>query len=753
MIPNIVIPNSPAHRTGQAYTVIRHITRPIHNPDNAGHIICNTMSLLTTKIIVVMTVIMFCTDDVPSATLRIIASLHLLLCNNGIMRSLLQWRVIFSYSIYLFTLGIACCLGAGYYFIHNPWLYLTHLNPAPCHESVLLDDEGIVWARFQLDQRNNISLTQIPHHVIHAFIATEDRQFYTHSGISWYGIMRSIVFNIMYRRFAQGASTITQQLVRLLLGDTTKTLSRKIKEQLLAIALEQQCSKDYIMEMYLNNLYFGCGIYGVSAAAQRFWNKHPRDLTIDESAVLAGIVKNPNKYCPLINSIYSLQRRNVVLNCMAQAGFIPQEDLHALQQRSLSTIRDDVTTCYAPHARDTIRQQLEKTLGLHRLYRGGLTIKTTLNSTMQQHAQLCFKTSLEQLRARKQKPIDGALVCIHSASGDIKAMVGGYDYSLSQFNRATHARRQLGSIFKPILYTVGLERNMSLATIDYDEPLKIIDHHQVWAPGNVTKRFDGPMTLARALISSNNIIAIKTALTVGTQTIAQKAHECGLPLPHPYASLALGCIDATPVEATGMFNVLVNQGYYVKPHLIQWVKDADGSIIWQEHIKPHAVFSWASCSTIIHVLQQAVGRWVNYLGLTPLPCAATGKTGTTNEARNCWFVGATPHYTTAVYLGADDNTSLGNTYTIRSAFPLWLAFNHAINQAPAEFRYDPLLRPLWINSITGEQVLQPTAYSINLLEVACPKQRTAPHDQPAEPSSISSNHNAPSPDHWIPDGE
>lgn len=658
-----------------------------------------------------------------------------------------------SYCIYLLIIGTAFCLGATYYFVHNPWVYIKQLNPSHCQGSVLLDDEGVVWARFQLDQRGDISLAHAPKHLIQAFIATEDRQFYEHIGISWYGIIRSAVYNIMYRRFAQGASTITQQLVRLLLGDTQKTLQRKVKEQLLAMIIEQQCSKDQILEMYLNHLYFGCGIYGVSAAAQRFWNKSPQDLTTDESAILAGIVKNPNKYCPLINSINAAQRRNTVLSCMAQAGFIAHDDVAALQALPLSTIRDDTSSCLAPHARDSIRQQLEKTVGLHRLYRGGLTIKTTLNLSMQQHAQLCFKTSLESLRAQKHKKIDGALVCMHSATGDIKAMVGGYDYAASQFNRATHARRQLGSIFKPIVYTIGLEQNILLSHTACDEPLRIVDHHNVWEPGNVTKRFDGPMTLARALISSNNIIAIKTTLAIGAEVIAKKAQECGLPSQLPYASLALGCIDATPVEATGMFNVLVNKGYYVKPHLVQWVKDANGVTLWQEQCERRALFSWASCSMVIHLLQQAVQQWVRYLQLAPLSCAATGKTGTTNEMRNCWFVGATPHYTTTVYLGADNNEPLGNIYTIRSSFPLWLSFNRGINQTNAEFSYDPLLKSVFINSITGEHTHEPTRQSINLLEADHAKKHKSDLAHPDESLSIAGDHAAESLVRWIPDDE
>lgn len=703
---------------------------------------------------IIITAQIFCTLSFPSDKLRIRSYLVLFLLKNVIpMRLLSKKYYYFAYIAYVIIIAGALFLGAAYYFVHNSGTYFSHDKLSHHQDSVLLDDEGVVWAQFHHDHRGNVVLTHVPDHLIHAFIATEDRKFYEHIGISWYGIIRSLVYNTLYRRFAQGASTITQQLVRLLLGDTTKTLHRKIKEQLLALVIEQQLSKDQILEMYFNHLYFGCGIYGVSAAAQRFWNKKPEDLTIDESAILAGIVKNPSKYCPLTHPLNALQRRNIVLSCMAHEHFINTEEMKQLQELPLLTIQDDASSCCAPHARDTIRQQLEETIGLHALYKGGLTIKTTINRSMQHHAQLCFKTSLEELRTTIHKHIDGALVCIESITGDIKAMVGGYDYATSQFNRAAHAHRQLGSVFKPILYTIGLEHNIPLSYVAYDEPLHIVDHNRVWEPRNFTRRFDGPMTCARALINSNNIIAIKTTLSIGTDIVSKKAQACGLPVSQAYASLALGCIDATPIEAAGMFNILANKGYYVTPHLVQWVKDAHGVTIWQAHTAPVSVFSWEHCSIVIHLLEQAVRHWMRYLAAAPLPCAATGKTGTTNDARNCWFVGATPTYTTAVYLGADNYSTLGNIYAMRSAFPLWLSFNRSINQTVHNFSYDPLLQPTIIHTITGEKMDKATKHSLNLLESEHSKTRIIAPDHTDESSSSAQDHASEPIEHWIPDDE
>lgn len=611
----------------------------------------------------------------------------------------------------------AVSVGALIYLAHAPWVdfsvLMKHRSDRP---SIVLDDEGVEWTRFQLDQREPVARAHMPEHLIQAFIATEDRHFYQHAGISWQGIARSVLQNIYYRRFAQGASTITQQLVRLLFFDTKKTVTRKLKEQFLALLVERQFSKDQIIETYLNNIYFGCGIYGVAAAAQRFWGKQLSEITPDEAAVLAGIVKSPARYCPLLNPDNAIRRRNVVLGCMERVGYLTADMRALYTQRPLMITSYDTVGSSAPHVREMIRMQLEERYGRTMLYTGGLVIKTTIKQSMQQKAVETFKAHVARLRTEKHLPFDGGLITLDVATGAIKALVGGYDFRTSQFNRAVQARRQLGSVFKPLMYASAVERGISLAECVLDEPIAIPDHDRVWEPSNVTHRFDGSMTLARALVTSNNIIAIKVLLGLGTTLMVEKARQAGITAPmNPVPSLALGCIDGTLMEAAGMFNIFAHQGHYVEPYLVSWIKDGTGKKIWNNTSVTRSVFSWATTSKVVHLLEQAVTRWKSYPGMPPLSSPAMGKTGTANDIRSCWFLGSTPAYTTAVYLGADDNRPLSGSLSIRTAFPLWLAYNQAIAQPGTAFAYDPQLTPICIHSITGEQVSSCTNETLTIL--------------------------------------
>jgi len=617
----------------------------------------------------------------------------------------------------LFILAGAAALGALCYLIHEPCVdFSVFTRRRTDRPSIVLDDEGVEWTRFQLDQREPVALAAIPDHLIKAFIATEDRNFYRHTGISWKGIARSMLHNIYYRRFAQGASTITQQLIRLLFFNNKKTLVRKVKEQLLALIAEQQFSKDQIMEAYLNNIYFGCGIYGVAAAAQRFWRKSLAELTIDEAALLAGIVKMPTRYCPLLNPDQAIRRRNVVLRCMHEAKYLDAAAYRDYSGRPLLVTTYDLTGSTAPHLREMIRLQLEEQCGRLMLYTGGLTIKTTINQALQTTALLQFKEHVGRLRREQQEPFDGALITIERTTGAIKALVGGYDFQESQWNRAVKARRQFGSIFKPLIYATMLERGVSLAECVVDEPLSIPDHERTWEPTNVTKRFDGPMTLARALVTSNNIIAIKTLLALGPSYVIEKARLAGITVDmQPIPSLALGCIDGTLIEAAGMFNVFANQGTYVAPHIITWIKENSGKKIWSYQPTTTSVFSWATASKIVNLLRNGVNRWSAHSGMQLNGYEATGKTGTTNDMRSCWFVGSTPTYTTAIYLGADDNRPLRGMYAVRSVFPLWVAYNNGITQPEERFSYDPTLHPLRINGITGHITSEEDSTGIEIL--------------------------------------
>lgn len=607
-------------------------------------------------------------------------------------------------------LSIAFILGGILFLTQHPWVDFSVLGQYnPGKASILLDDEGKEWARFQLDKREPVKLACVPKHVIQAFLAAEDRNFYKHGGISFTSMLRAVFTNIYRGKKAQGASTITQQLVKLLFYDSKKTFTRKIKEQLLALITELQFTKDQILETYLNHIYFGCGIYGIEAAAQRFWHKNVSELTVDEAATLAGIIRSPNRNNPIENPGNAHKRRNIVLMALKDTGFISGTQYAELSKKPLA-LAEHSHEELAPHVKEMLRCFLEDLIGKQALYHGGLTIQTTLNSAMQRAAQEQFNSHITACRTQIPQA-DGALVSIEHTTGAIKALVGGYQYKNSQFNRATQAQRQMGSTFKPLIYATALEQGAQFTDIYVDEPLTFTINHSVWAPRNSQRRFDGPVSLAYALIRSNNSIPIKLLLEHGIHTVIERARAFGLTgTLVPYPSLALGCIDSSPLQVAGMFNVFANNGTYVEPHAIVWIKNNLGKKIWKHQVKTTPVLASTVNSQVAQVLTETVAHWKSVLN-TPFPaCEIMGKTGTTNDARTCWFVGSTPNYTTAIYIGCDDNRPMGHdVFAVRTALPIWLGFNKAVHQPQQKFVYDPRLKEIIVHKITGRQLYSPNS--------------------------------------------
>jgi penicillin-binding protein 1A len=602
-------------------------------------------------------------------------------------------------------LSITAISGGAYFLFTNYWIdisVLEHYNPG--RPSIVFDDEGNEWFRFELDRREPVKLSTMPPHLINAFLAAEDWQFFSHCGLSIKGIVRSTIKNISHGRKVQGASTITQQLVKLLYFHPKKTFSRKIKEQLYALIIEQQFTKEQLLEIYLNHIYLGCGIYGVEAAAQRFWGKSVQDLAIDEAASLAAIVKNPAQYCPLLNPISNGERRNVILRTMNKLNFISPQECKDACSKNVVLMEHNQDAGYGPHARELLRMLLEEMVGKQQLYSGGLRIQTTINQHIQRVAQQEFYDQCMRLRDELDKKIDGGLITLEVQTGEIKALVGGADFSQSKYNRAVQARRQMGSIFKPLVFTAAIESGMSFADVDIDEPFELEQPDlSIWAPKNFNDTFNGPITRAYALSHSNNIVTIKTLLDVGVQKVIELAKKCRISGPfYPYPSLALGCIDGTLKEAVGMFNVFANDGVYVEPHMIRWIKDQWGTKIYKQSVEKERVVTSYVNSQVAKVLSLGMQR-ASKLHDDWVDCEAINKTGTTNESRTSWYIAATPSLTTGIYMGCDDNESLGeDIYPLHTGFPVWLALNRQIEQPIKQFQYDPSLCKVVINEYSGK---------------------------------------------------
>lgn len=600
-------------------------------------------------------------------------------------------------------------LGVVFYFLERDWIDISLLEIYPnSNASIIFDDNGEEFARFDLERCKPVSFDKLPLILIQAFIAAEDHNFFNHPGFSIKGVLRSILVNIYYQRRAQGASTITQQLARLMFLNYEKTFYRKIQELFLALHLEQQLSKQQIFELYVNNIYFGHGIYGVEAACKRFWNKKLSDLSIDEAASLAAVAKSARFFSPLNSPETAKSRRNLILKSMRTLGFITENEMQSALPQPVKVIDALDGSPIRLYIQEWVRSWAESRFGKEALYTKGLKIRTTINSGMQTEAEKAYIPVLKELQEKHGMNLNGSLISIETDTGKIKALIGGLDFKKSQFNRAFQAKRQIGSSFKPILYAFGITKGFQLDSVFIDEPIEMVQPNgQVWAPKNSSGNFEGTMTLARALTYSNNIVSIKLFLQLYKNSdwipwVRKFGINSEIPL---YPSAALGTIEITPEENCAAFNVFANNGTYVKPYLIEWVKDENGNKIWEAEPVNHPAIDLQTNAIMVNALshsmifkRQAVGdeNWIK--------AEAIGKTGSTNGAASAWFVGSTPSYTTAIYIGRDDNKPMGKSvFASKTAFPIWFNFNKQISHEKQLFKIIPGLKEVVIDWRTGEE--------------------------------------------------
>jgi penicillin-binding protein 1A len=598
--------------------------------------------------------------------------------------------------------------GAFFYILESEWVDFSSLsNYEPCKPSIVLDDQGEVIARFEIDKRQFVYFDTLPKVLIDAFVAAEDHKFFHHGGISLKGMLRSFLVNIYRRRRAQGASTITQQIVRLLFLTSERTIVRKLKEVFLSIQLERQLTKKQIFELYINNIYFGRGIYGVEAACKRFWNKSVDKINVDEAATLAAVAKSARLYSPLNAPENSRVRRNIILRSMYKQGFISNDDFTQGLKKDLCISEIIPGNPMRLYIQEWIRIWAEKNWGRDALYKKGLKIQTTINSTIQQAAEKSFSDVILEWREKIGKSLNGGLLAIETHSGKIKSFIGGLDFNQSQYNRAFQAVRQMGSSFKPIVYTAALQKGLAMNTTYSDEPISFnIPGSGVWEPRNWTNKFEGKITLLRALTLSNNIVTIKALMEVGFDPVIKLAKKFGINRQlNKYHSLALGTSESTVEENTAAFNVFANHGVYVKPYLIEWVKDEFANKIWQHETKKINVLDYKTNSKMVHALAWRMKRSRSFRGPKDwFDSDSIGKTGSTNESTTNWFVGSTPELTTAVYVGRDDAKPLGRkVYGSQTSFPIWLNFYKSLKFKKKTFYFDPALKEVAIDWFTGKK--------------------------------------------------
>ena len=551
----------------------------------------------------------------------------------------------------------------------------------PSITSRVYSDDNKLLAEFFLENRTPVSLADVPPLLINALIATEDTRFYSHHGIDPRGIVRAFIRNIRAHKVLEGGSTLTQQLAKVLFLTPERSYTRKLKEMALALRIEQRYTKQEILSLYLNQIYFGSGAYGVESAAQVYFGKSVKELGLAECALLAGLPRSPKYYSPFKAPENARGRRAYVLNRMVSMGNITEAQANEAKRAPLPSQPIIKVGGPAPYFVEYIRQKVEERFGASILYSGGLNIYTSINVDLQKYAEQAVKEGLAKIEARHRKtgaspPLQAALIATEPSSGHILAMVGGRDFSESQFNRVWQALRQPGSAFKPVIFAAALERGFGSTDILDDAPLTIkVDRKKNWSPENFTHTYQGFVTLRKALAQSLNVPTVKLLEKIGVDEAIQYARRFGIrsPLTH-YLSLALGSSDVTLFELTSAYAVFANHGTRLGPVSILMITDSSGRVLYTNDALPLQVMKPETAYLITNLLRGAIEQGTGWKA-RELGRPAAGKTGTTNDYRDAWFMGYTPNLLAGVWVGYDDHRSIGPKETgARAALPIWLAF-------------------------------------------------------------------------------
>jgi penicillin-binding protein 1A len=712
---------------------------------------------------------------------------------------------------------------------------------------IYADDDTLI-GEFRVEKGVYVPLKRIPEHLIRAVVAVEDSKFWLHSGLDYLAIIRALSKDILARRIKEGASTITQQLAKVVFLSPERTIIRKLKEVVLAFRIEKNLTKEEILELYLNKIYFGHGAYGVEMAARKYFGKSVSDIDLAEAALLAGLIKAPSKYSPYSSLEKAKMRQRIVLRRMQEEGYISEQQVEKAFNKPLylSSLRyagDEVN-----YFLEYIRKYLEDRYGQEMIYKGGLKVYTTLNRDIQRAAVRSLQEGLRRLDKRQgfrgpvghkdidiekemksagkfkkvlmkpgdlltatvlkvsasratvktrgvigrlplsgagwvrklidkkgkvikrfrnlrltdilrsgdviyvrvrdtkgkmpvftleQEPlVQGAVIAIEPATGYIRAIVGGYDFKKSEFNRAIFARRQAGSAFKPVIYAAAMDNGFTPASIIIDEPLVYeSDEFGDWVPENYDKRFHGPTRLREALAYSRNIVTVKLLQEIGVEKVIKFARALGIKGPFPHnLTLALGSLSISPLEITSAFCVFARGGVRIEPIAVKYIIDDDGNVIENNKPKGRRVISPQTAFLATSMLEEVVNHGTGWRAKA-LGRPVAGKTGTTNEYRDAWFIGYTRELAAGVWVGFDDMRSLGKEETgSRAAAPVWVSFMKQAIKEVTPFGEEPRPFPVpdgivtaVIDPLTG---LLATGSSERMVEFF--KEGTVPEDYSTE---------------------
>ncbi|MFH0777372.1 MAG: PBP1A family penicillin-binding protein [Candidatus Eisenbacteria bacterium] len=609
-----------------------------------------------------------------------------------------------SYRGYVLSLVVVTLfLTAGISFSAFRWASMGLPSPQklqtiePPVKTEVYDVHGKLIHELYKQNRSLVQLKRVPRYLVEGIVVIEDRQFRRHWGVDMFGVARAAVKNVFAGRVREGGSTITMQLARNLFLTHERTMRRKMKEAVLALRIEKMYSKDEILQMYLNQIYFGDGAYGVQAASRIFFAKNVEELTLPESALLIGIVRNPGEYSPRRHPETALNRRNLVLKIMHNEGLITDEEYSSALGTPLGVTPSKMSANQSPYFVETVRLYLDERYGSNQIYEGGLKVYTTLDLDLQRASELALEKRLCELERTMQYDVrrcdqgtakqgalregnftsyvQGAVVAIDPNNGHVRAMVGGRDFSESPYNRAVQAKRQPGSAFKPFIYVAAIDNNFNPSDMILDEPVSFVGvDGRPWVPRNYDRNYRGPMTLRYALQHSINIPAIKLLRNVGPTTVASYARRMGLRAKiENDLTIALGTSEVSLLELTSAFGVLANEGIRAEPLMILKVEDKEGRVLERNGTRTEEVLTAETSYVVTSMLRSVVDHGTGFgARAAGFYDPAAGKTGTTDDFTDAWFVGYTPRVAVGVWVGFDKKKSLGPGMTGNAvALPVW----------------------------------------------------------------------------------
>jgi penicillin-binding protein 1A len=572
--------------------------------------------------------------------------------------------------------------------------------------SAVFDMDGKFYARLAGENRVTVHLEDVSNFFVKALMAREDSRFFSHHGIDPVGIARAMVRNVLHGHIREGGSTLTQQLaLNTFLGGThTRSINRKLLEAFLAIRIEQNFTKKQIMEAYMNRIYFGAGVYGIETASQAYYHKHAKDLTLTQAAMLVALIRSPNHYSPFKNLHRALRQRDEVLDRMVDLKMIPPAQCDTAKHDALALAKKPPGT-QENYAMDAIRREVDTLLNDDQMDQGGLKVYTTIDPQLQKVGEAAVD---EQLRKVEQRPgykhptraqyagqsleedsaapyLQGALVMVDNRSGGIRALVGGRDYAESHFNRALFSKRPMGSTFKPFVYAAAFERGLQPTTLIDDGPIRSGELRTVsnWHPENSDGTYRGEMPAAEGLIQSRNTMSVRVGDYAGLDKVQEMASAVGLGEIPKQPAVYLGAFEETLRDVTAAYTVFPNDGVRKQAYIIERIDDADGQALYRAaHLTATAMSASLTAemtSVMREVLDHGTAAGARAMGWTR---PAAGKTGTTNDYHDAWFVGYTRSLTCGVWVGFDHpQTIQAKGYGAALALPIWV---EAMNAAPPQ---------------------------------------------------------------------